>query len=166
MECTHNDISTQAREFNGRQYIMEHGITGDFSLIKAQTADTRGNLIFKSTARNFNPDCARAGKICIAEVEEIVEAGELPPDSIHLPGIYVHRVIKGKSFKKPIEKRTVSHGEQGTIKVSESVDCERISFLLLLLLLRVVGGVCPCLVHFYQYMWSGRNASLRGKPVA
>jgi acyl CoA:acetate/3-ketoacid CoA transferase alpha subunit len=87
-------------------------------LIKAQVADTRGNLIFKSTARNFNPDCGRAGKICIAEVEEIVEAGELDPDSIHLPGIYVHRVVKGESFKKPIEKRTVSDGATGGIKVS------------------------------------------------
>jgi 3-oxoacid CoA-transferase len=98
----------ESREFNGSQYIMEEAITGDFALIKAWKADTSGNLIFRSTARNFNPDCARAGKICIAEVEEIVADGELHPDHIHLPGIYVQRLILGKNYEKRIEKRTVT----------------------------------------------------------
>ena len=76
----------ETREFNGRTYVMEEGITGDYALVKAWKADKRGNLIFKGTARNFNVEAAMAGKICIAEVEEIVEAGEIEPDSIHLPG--------------------------------------------------------------------------------
>ena len=83
---------------------MEHSIQGDFAFVKAWKADTRGNLIFRGTARNFNPECATAGKVCIAEVEEIVEAGTLHPDSIHLPGIYVDRLIKGPSYEKRIEK--------------------------------------------------------------
>lgn len=98
----------ESREFNGSPYIMEEAITGDYSLIKAWKADTSGNLIFKSTARNFNPDCAKAGKICIAEVEEIVEMGELDPNEIHLPGIYVQRLILGEKYEKRIEKRTVT----------------------------------------------------------
>jgi len=97
----------ESREFNGRKYIMEEAITGDFSLIKAWKGDTHGNLVFRETARNFNPDCARAGKICIAEVEEVVAPGELDPDQIHLPGIFVQRLVKGPSFEKRIEKRTV-----------------------------------------------------------
>ena len=83
----------EAREFHGRNYVMEHAITGDFALVKAQVADTRGNLRFNKTAQNFNPDMAKAGRITIAEVEEIVEAGELDPDDVHLPGIYVDRVV-------------------------------------------------------------------------
>jgi len=93
--------------FDGRPFVMEEAIKGDFALIKAWKADTRGNLVFKQTARNFNPDCACAGKICIAEVEEIVQPGELGPDEIHLPGIYVHRILKGSHYEKRIEKRTV-----------------------------------------------------------
>ena len=93
-------------EFNGRQYVLEETLTADFSLIKAYKADTMGNLIFKATARNFNVDMATAGKITVAEVEEIVEPGELDPDNIHVPGIYVNRVIKG-NFEKRIEQRTV-----------------------------------------------------------
>ena len=86
---------------------MEEAIHGDFALVKAWKADTRGNLIFRKTARNFNPDCARAGRICIAEVEEIVPAGELNPDEVHLPGIYVNRLIQGRGYEKRIEKETL-----------------------------------------------------------
>jgi len=106
----------ETREFNGSGYVMEEAITGDFALVKAWKADTRGNLVWRGTARNFNPDCARAGKICIAEVEEIVPEGTLSPEDIHLPGIYVQRVIKGPSYEKRIEKRTISTG--GEIKVN------------------------------------------------
>lgn len=98
----------EAREFNGKNYIMEEAITGDYSVVKAWKGDTDGNLIFRQTARNFNPDCARAGKICIAEVEELVEAGTLSPDEIHLPGVFVNRIIKGDKYEKRIEKRTVA----------------------------------------------------------
>merc|ERR1719254_235585 len=106
----------ETRDFDGRGYVMERAITGDFALVKAWKADERGNLVFRGTARNFNPDCARAGKICIAEVEEVVPVGALAPEEIHLPGIYVQRVIKGDSYEKRIEKRTLSAGSGG-IKV-------------------------------------------------
>lgn len=76
----------ESREFNGRQYVLEESIRGDYSLVKAWKGDKQGNLVFRATARNFNPDCAKAGKICIAEVEELVEVGEIPPDQVHLPG--------------------------------------------------------------------------------
>lgn len=94
------------RQFNGRNYILEEAITGDFALVKAWKADTYGNLIFRKTARNFNPLAATAGKITVVEVEEIVEPGELNPDEIHTPGIYVNRLIQG-TFEKRIEQRTV-----------------------------------------------------------
>jgi len=106
----------ESREFDGRGYVMERGIVGDFAIVKAWKADERGNLVWRGTARNFNPDCARAGKICIAEVEEIVPVGSLAPDEIHLPGIYVQRVIKGDSYEKRIEKRTMTTGS-GEIEV-------------------------------------------------
>ena len=96
----------EVREFNGRQYILEEALQGDFSIAKAWKADRYGNLVFRKTARNFNPMAITAGKISVVEVEEIVEAGELDPDEIHLPGIYVNRLIKG-SFEKNIEQRTV-----------------------------------------------------------
>lgn len=95
------------KEFNGRTYILEEGIKGDFALVKAWKADTLGNLVFRKTSRNFNPIAATAGKITIAEVEEIVEAGELNPDEIHTPGIYVQRVLQGNNYEKRIERRTV-----------------------------------------------------------
>lgn len=82
---------------------MEHAITGDFALIKAWKADTAGNLIFKKSARNFNPAMCKAAKIAIAEVEEIVPAGQIDPDNVHLPGIYVDRIIKGQTYEKRIE---------------------------------------------------------------
>ena len=96
----------EVREFNGRQYIMEEAITGDFAIVKAWKADRYGNLVYRHTAQNFNPLAATAGKITVVEVEEIVELGELEPSQIHTPGIYVDRVILG-SFEKRIEQRTV-----------------------------------------------------------
>jgi len=96
----------EVREFKGRHYILEHAIQGDFSIGKAWKADRYGNLVFRKTARNFNPDAITAGRIAVVEVEEIVEAGELDPDQIHLPGIYVNRLIRG-TFAKDIEQRTV-----------------------------------------------------------
>ncbi|MDB5200281.1 MAG: CoA transferase subunit [Chitinophagaceae bacterium] len=97
----------EIREFNGKQYLMEHAFDADFAIVKAWKGDTKGNLIYKETARNFNPMMAMAGKITIAEVEELVEAGELDPDNIHTPGIYVHRIFKGENYQKRIEQRTV-----------------------------------------------------------
>ena len=94
------------KEFNGKTYILETGLFADLSIVKAWKADETGNLIFRKTARNFNPPAAMCGKVCIAEVEEIVPTGSLDPDHIHLPGIYVHRLIQG-SHEKRIEQRTV-----------------------------------------------------------
>jgi len=93
------------RDFNGETYIMETGLTADLSIVKAWKADTQGNLVFRKTARNFNPMMATAGKVTLAEVEDIVEVGELNPDCIHTPGIFVQRLIKGE-FEKRIEQRT------------------------------------------------------------
>lgn len=94
------------REFDGRPYVMERGITGEFALVRAWKADTFGNLVYRKTARNFNPMMATAGKITIAEVEEIVPVGELDPDQIHTPGVYVQRIIKAPKLEKRIEQRT------------------------------------------------------------
>lgn len=96
----------EEREFNGRRYVMERSLTADFALIRAWKADTMGNLIYRETARNFNPMMATAAKVTVVEVEEIVEPGELDPDYIHTPGIYVDRIIKAK-FEKRIERLTV-----------------------------------------------------------
>ena len=93
------------KDFNGETYILEEGIFADLSIVKAWKADETGNLIFRKTARNFNPPAAMCGKVCVAEVEEIVPTGSLDPDQIHLPGIYVNRLIKGKHEKR-IEQRT------------------------------------------------------------
>lgn len=98
------------REFGGETFILETGLVADLSIIKAEKADTQGNLIFNKTARNFNPPMAMAGKVTVAEVEEIVPAGDLDPDHIHLPGIFVQRIIKG-TFEKRIEQRTVRRRE-------------------------------------------------------
>ncbi|MGP9498021.1 Succinyl-CoA:3-ketoacid-coenzyme A transferase subunit A [Halomonas citrativorans] len=98
----------EVREFNGRHYIMEEAIVGDFAIVKGWKADRYGNVVYRHTAQNFNPLVATAGKITVVEVEEIVEPGELEPSQIHTPGIYVDRIIQG-SFEKRIEKRTV-HG--------------------------------------------------------
>ncbi len=97
----------ETKVFNDRTYLLEEGITGDFALVKAWRADTLGNLVYRKTSRNFNPLVAMAGKITIAEVEEIVEPGELDPDQIHTPGIYVQRLLLGSNYEKRIERVTV-----------------------------------------------------------
>jgi len=98
----------ELREFGGETYVMERALFPDVSLVKAHVADKSGNLRFRLTARNFNPAAAMAGKICIVEVEQVVETGELLPDDIHLPGIYVHRIVHNPNPEKRIEKRTLS----------------------------------------------------------
>lgn len=97
----------EVREYNGKKYILEESLVSDFSIVKAWKGDTKGNLVFKATARNFNPVMAMAGKITIAEVEHLVEPGELDPNEIHTPGIFVHRIFEGKNYEKRIEQRTV-----------------------------------------------------------
>jgi len=99
-------IGKETREFNGKTYLMEYAFDADYAIVKAWKGDTMGNLIFRSTARNFNPLMAMAGKITIAEVEELVPAGELDPDHIHTPGIYVHKIFQGVNYEKRIEQRT------------------------------------------------------------
>jgi 3-oxoacid CoA-transferase subunit A len=98
----------ESREFNGKMYLMETGLIADFAFVKAWKGDTAGNLIYKGTARNFNPMMATAGKITVAEVEELVPAGELDPNQIHTPGIFVQRIYQGEHYEKRIEQRTVS----------------------------------------------------------
>lgn len=100
-------IGKEVREFNNKAYLMEYAFDSDFAIVKAWKGDTGGNLIYKATARNFNPLMAMAGKITIAEVEKLVPAGELDPDQIHTPGIYVHRIFQGTDYEKRIEQRTV-----------------------------------------------------------
>ncbi len=100
-------IGKETRVFNNKEYLMEYAFDADFAIVKAWKGDTAGNLIFKSTARNFNPIMAMAGKITIAEVEILVPAGELDPDQIHTPGIYVHRIFQGSNYEKRIEQKTV-----------------------------------------------------------
>jgi 3-oxoacid CoA-transferase subunit A len=95
----------ETREIDGKQYVLERGITGDFAIVKAWKADRHGNLIYRMTARNFNPLCAMAGRVTIAEVEELVEVGDLDPENIHTPGVFVQRVVVGKQEKR-IERRT------------------------------------------------------------
>ena len=97
----------EERMFNGKPYILENSLTADIALVKAYKADTAGNLIFRKTAQNFNPVCAMAGKVCIVEVEEIVEIGALDPDQIHLPGIYVNRIVLNATPEKRIEQLTL-----------------------------------------------------------
>ncbi|MDR2274001.1 MAG: CoA transferase subunit A [Sphingobacterium sp.] len=97
----------EVRNFKGKDYLLEYAFDADFAIVKAWKGDKAGNLIFRSTARNFNPIMAMAGKITIAEVEELVEIGELNPDEIHTPGIYVHRIFQGEHYEKRIEQRTL-----------------------------------------------------------
>lgn len=97
----------ETRIFDGKEYLMEYAFDAQFAIVKAWKGDTMGNLIYRSTARNFNPSMAIGGKITIAEVEELVPAGELDPDQIHTPGIYIHRIFQGEKFEKRIEQRTV-----------------------------------------------------------
>jgi 3-oxoacid CoA-transferase A subunit len=98
----------ETREYDGKMYILEESLVADFAIVKAWKGDTKGNLVFKGTARNFNPVMATAGKITIAEVEHLVEPGELHPNEIHTPGIFVHRIFEGKDYEKRIEQRTIS----------------------------------------------------------
>ena len=97
----------EVREFNGKPHILESALTADFAIVKAWRGDTEGNLIFKATARNFNPMMAMAGKITVAEVEELLPAGSLDPNEIHTPGIFIQRIFQGETFEKRIEQRTV-----------------------------------------------------------
>ena len=97
----------ETRQFDGKNYILEHALHADIALVKAYKADKAGNLVFRKTARNFNPDCAMAGKLTIAEVEHIVEIGEIAPDDIHLPGIYVNRIVLNSTPEKRIEQLTL-----------------------------------------------------------
>jgi len=99
---------TEVRQFDGKMYLLESWLRADFALVKAWKGDTAGNLIFRGTARNFNPMMATAGKITIAEVEELVPVGELDPNHIHTPGIYVQRIFLGKNYEKRIEQRTIT----------------------------------------------------------
>jgi 3-oxoacid CoA-transferase subunit A len=100
----------ETKEFNGKTYVLEQGLVADLSIVKAWKADPSGNLVFRKTARNFNPPAATCGKVCVVEVEEIVPLGSLDPDTIHLPGVYVHRIIQGEHEKR-IEQRTVRKKE-------------------------------------------------------
>ena len=101
-------IGKELRNFNGKDYLLEKAFEANFAIVKAWKGDTAGNLIFKATSRNFNTVMAMAGKITIAEVEELVEPGQLDPNQIHVPGIYVHRIFKGSDYEKRIEKKTTS----------------------------------------------------------
>jgi 3-oxoacid CoA-transferase subunit A len=101
----------ETREFDGRMYVMETALKADVSLVKAWKADKAGNLVFRKTARNFNPACAMAGKVCVAEVEELVEIGDIDPDHVHLPGIYVQRIVVNPTPEKRIEQRTIRQPE-------------------------------------------------------
>jgi 3-oxoacid CoA-transferase A subunit len=98
------------REFDGRKYVLERSLTADFSIVKAWKGDAMGNLVFRKTARNFNPMIATCGRVCIAEVEELVPVGSIDPDQVHTPGIYVHRIFQGTNYQKRIERRTVRQG--------------------------------------------------------
>lgn len=107
----------ESREYNGRAYVMEEAITGDFALIKAWKGDARGNVVFKGTARNFNPDMAKAARTTIVEVEEIVPVGSIKPEDVHLPGVYVKRILQGSAYEKRIERLTEDRGD-GTLGVA------------------------------------------------
>ncbi len=107
----------ETREFNGKGYVLETSLTADLAIIKAWKADKAGNLIFRKTANNFNTACAKAGLVTVAEVEEIVEIGDLNPDQIHIPGIYIDRILLGASFEKPIEQRTLAVTDSGSTSI-------------------------------------------------
>jgi 3-oxoacid CoA-transferase A subunit len=98
------------REFDGRKYVLERSLRADFGIVKAWRGDALGNLVFRKTSRNFNPLCAVAGRVTIAEVEEMVPVGSIDPDQVHLPGIYVKRIFQGRGYQKRIEKRTTRQG--------------------------------------------------------
>jgi 3-oxoacid CoA-transferase len=115
----------EIKEFDGKKYLLENSITGDFSLIRAWRADEYGNIQFRKSARNFNQDVATAGKICIAEVEEIVPVGTIDPDDVHLPAVYVNRIVKAEDMTKRIEFRTISTGETFEIPGNEEAKVKR-----------------------------------------
>jgi len=98
----------ETREFNGKQYLMEHALHASFAIVKAWKGDTMGNLVFRKTTRNFSTSMAKAGDITIAEVEELLQPGELDPDQVHVPGIYVHRIFQGGNYEKRIERKTIA----------------------------------------------------------
>jgi len=98
----------ETREFNGKQYLMEHALHASFAIVKAWKGDTMGNLVFRKTTRNFSTSMAKAGDITIAEVEELVQPGQLDPDQVHVPGIYVHRIFQGSNYEKRIERKTIA----------------------------------------------------------
>jgi 3-oxoacid CoA-transferase subunit A len=100
-------IGKEVREFGGKPYLMEHALLADFAIVKAWKGDTMGNLLFRKTTRNFSTSMAKAGTITIAEVEQLVQPGELDPDQVHVPGIYIHRIFQGSHFERRIERRTV-----------------------------------------------------------
>lgn len=100
-------IGKEVREFNGKKYLMEHALSADFAIVKAWKGDELGNLVFRKTTRNFSTSMAKAGTITIAEVEHLVKAGEIDPDHVHVPGIYIHRIFQGSGYEKRIEKKTV-----------------------------------------------------------
>ncbi len=100
----------EVRVFDGREYVMERAITGDYAIVKAWKGDRHGNLLFRASSRNFNPLCAMAAKVTIAEIEELVEPGQIDPDQVHLPGVFVQRVFVGRDYQKRIERRTVQKG--------------------------------------------------------
>jgi 3-oxoacid CoA-transferase subunit A len=100
-------VGKEVREFDGKKYLMEHALHAQFALVKAWKGDTMGNLVFRKTTRNFSTSMAKAGDVTIAEVEQLVQPGELDPDEIHVPGVYVHRLFQGTNYEKRIEKRTV-----------------------------------------------------------
>src|SRR5215468_6429264 len=103
-------LKKETREFGGRPHVLEPAITGDYAIVKAWKGDRFGNLVYRHTAMNFNPMMATAGKITIAEVEELVEVGALDPDHVHTPGIFVQRIVRGQRYEKRIERRTVRKG--------------------------------------------------------
>jgi 3-oxoacid CoA-transferase subunit A len=100
-------LGKEVREFGGKPYLMEHALPADFAIVKAWKGDTLGNLLFRKTTRNFSTSMAKAGNITIAEVEQLVEPGELDPDQVHVPGIYVHRIFQGSHYERRIERRTI-----------------------------------------------------------
>ena len=111
----------EVRTFDGEEYVMERGLVADLSIVKAWKGDAEGNLVYRMTARNFNPMMATAGKVTIAEVEQLVEVGQLDPDQIHTPGIYVDRILKGAAFEKRIEQRTIRQRETAGAAAGEEV---------------------------------------------
>lgn len=100
-------VGKEVKEFNGKNYLMEYALSADFAIVKAWKGDTMGNLVFRKTTRNFSTSMAKAGLITIAEVEHLVQAGEIDPDHVHVPGIYVHRIFQGKAYEKRIERKTI-----------------------------------------------------------